>query len=40
MSNVNSDLLDDGLQAVMGKDRCHDVTEQMKMDPKPPQQRR
>ena len=22
MSNINSDLLDDGLQAVMGKDRC------------------
>ena len=22
MSNVNSDLLDEGLQAVMGKDRC------------------
>ena len=22
MSNVNGDLLDEGLQAVMGKDRC------------------
>ena len=22
MSNINSDLLDEGLQAVMGKDRC------------------
>lgn len=26
MSNVNSDLLDDGLRAVMSKDRCQDVT--------------
>ena len=25
MSNVNSDLLDEGLQSVMGKDRCQDV---------------
>ena len=26
MSNANNDLLDEGLQAVMGKDRCQDVT--------------
>ena len=25
MSNMNGDLLDDGLQAVMGKERCQDV---------------
>lgn len=25
MSNYNGDLLDDGLQSVMGKDRCKDV---------------
>ncbi len=35
MSNVNSDLLDAGLQAVMSKDRCQDVTEQMKKNPNP-----
>lgn len=27
MGNKNSDLLDEGLQAVMGKDRCLDVSE-------------
>lgn len=37
MSNINGDLLDDGLQAVMGKERCKDVTEQMKQNPKPMQ---
>lgn len=26
MNNTNGDLLDAGLQAVMGKDRCQDVT--------------
>ena len=25
MSNINGDLLDDGLQAVMGKDRCQNT---------------
>lgn len=35
MIEINSDLLDAGLQAVMGKDRCQDVTEQMKKNPKP-----
>lgn len=25
MSNINSDLLDEGLQAVMGKERCQNV---------------
>ena len=35
MSNINGDLLDDGLQAVMGKERCKDVTEQMKQNPNP-----
>ena len=25
MSNINGDLLDEGLQAVMGKERCQDV---------------
>lgn len=28
MSNINGDLLDEGLQAVMGKERCQDVSSQ------------
>lgn len=35
MSNANSDLLDDGLRAVMGEERCQDVTERMRKNPQP-----
>lgn len=32
MSNINGDLLDEGLQAVMGKERCQDVSDQFCKD--------
>ena len=33
MSNVNGDLLDDGLRAVMGEERCQDVSGEWKGNP-------
>lgn len=34
MSNYNDDLLDDGLQSVMGKDRCQNVWDGKKKETK------
>lgn len=40
MSNENSDLLDEGLQAVMGKDRCqNDWFKPKRMEDKKPEQK-